>query len=194
MKIDWDKPLFFEGKPVKFIGFSVYRYYYKDWTTKQPFRAIQREDELVMFCREDGTVDGVTPRVTNEEPARLPFSWDKPFMTKSGLKVELLRRLNNDKTPYPYLCIIHHDDGSETWATYTQEGTLYSGVENPLDLVNVPEEKVIKVLNYYPGGDFTSYCEREKADEGRGASCTHVITITERDGEPVPSVERVSPQ
>lgn len=66
--------------------------------------------------------------------------WTKPLQTRSGLKVEFLRKLN--RTTAPIIVVTFHKTGEETIATYPESGRwLYDLTgKAPLDIINVPED------------------------------------------------------
>lgn len=120
----------------------------------------------------------------------MSIDWNKPLRTKEHKwPVTFHKPLKNSD----FMAVIVDREGMEWCETYTKCGHYFkTKVSSGCDLENVPEEKVIGVVNVYPGSIGKTLGDRATADVYANNDRTHVVTITECEGEVRATVEKVS--
>lgn len=119
----------------------------------------------------------------------MSVNWNKPLRTK-GHKYPVTYHYplkNRDRV------IVVVDKGcGEYYDEYTPEGEYFRSRLSEYDLENVPEEKVLGVVNVYQDHTCGSLVfSKEEAEKRRVGGLGHVVTITECDGEVKATVEKV---
>ena len=120
------------------------------------------------------------------------IDWTKPIQTKDGEPAELVfTHCSYVKEAYPRWCVINKGTPDERLRSYTEDGRHYSHTSDDNDIVNVPEEKVLGVVNVYKtcieSHDFRGHAD----DCAEGCNRTHVITIKQLGDKVTAEVEEV---
>lgn len=93
------------------------------------------------------------------------FDINKPFKTRDGRNVHLYSK--NANGPFPIHGVV---DGNYAPYGWRKDGTFTWHQNHPLDLVNMPERRKVKVwINVYPPGLYACHGLREEADNKAAA-------------------------
>jgi hypothetical protein len=125
----------------------------------------------------------------------MTLDFNKPIQTRDGRAVRIaLRDFKGGKGwDYTILAAVTTEDGAQEESEwYTAEGRYYAdgtgeeGGDYRLDLINVPEDKVVFV-NVYDNGYSAGHDSLEKARRGRcgleGCFSGSTLKVTMRDGK-----------
>ena len=105
------------------------------------------------------------------------IDFNKPVQTRDGRKVRILCT-DMDGEPDTVVGIVGDGPHNELVHSWKANGHfMFDDVEEPLDLINVPETRVVWV-NMYPDGVASFYSMKEDAD-GRAASDRHACIRVE---------------
>lgn len=120
------------------------------------------------------------------------IDWTKPIQTRIGETAEVLWLYGSQVTSmYRRVCVVGKGTRDERVIQVLEDGHFYTNQETESDIVNVPEEKLIGVVNVYRGCVESHDC-REHADDGaQGCNRTHVVTITRCGDEVKATLEKV---
>lgn len=99
----------------------------------------------------------------NDEPK---LDLTKPIQRRNGWKIDFFRVLNGDRT-YKIIAIGPDTGGRDDFTTHQLDGRVAWGADNDMDIVNVPEKRMVWVYETHdrlPNGPFVLAIRNERSN------------------------------